>query len=162
MVPSACPTVSTQLNGAPPSAGFPGFTCDTTIRTEPSAPYSAVCLFTWTGKYLGFSSVAVPRSQLIKWIWFENLWDRASKLSRGTVGVGVRTCGSTDAQRAIGVEGGTKSRLPVIQRLHPIVVELKVPRGTLWRCSLDHQRLVWPERPVRVVVSDRRVTAHCV
>ena len=58
------------------------------------------------------------------------------------------------------VEGDVEE--PVVQRLHPVVVELEVPVVAGGRGGLDHQRLVGLEPPVGVVVGDVGVAPHRV
>ena len=53
--------------------------------------------------------------------------------------------------------------VPVVERLHPVVVELEVPaHAARWRGGLDEQRLGRRHAPVAVVVPDVRVAARLV
>jgi len=43
--------------------------------------------------------------------------------------------------------------VPVVERLHPVIVQLKVPREARRRFGIDDQCLVLSELPVAVVVA---------
>src|SRR5690606_27999289 len=52
--------------------------------------------------------------------------------------------------------------IPVIKRLHPVIVELEIPRVARWRREGDDQRLLRAKLPIAVVIQDAGIAAGSI